>query len=91
MAEKVSEKMDLLYFAWLRQKIGSGREAVTPPAEVATVGALIDWLKQRSPGHAEAFANARFVRAAVNHEFANPETAVKPGDEVAFFPPVTGG
>lgn len=83
--------MDVLYFAWLRQKVGANREAVKPPAEVATVGALIDWLKQRSPGHAEAFANARFVRAAVNHEFATLETAVKPGDEVAFFPPVTGG
>ena len=83
--------MDVLYFAWLRQKVGVNREAVMPPAEVATVGALIEWLRQRSPGHAEAFANARFVRAAVNHEFATLETAVEPGDEVAFFPPVTGG
>ena len=83
--------MNLLYFAWLRQKIGTNRETVAPPAEVATVGALIDWLRARSPGHAEAFANARFVRAAVNHEFASLETAVRQGDEVAFFPPVTGG
>ena len=91
MPDEMPDKIDVLYFAWLRQKIGSGREKVAPPAEVATVGALIDWLRERSPGHADAFANARFVRAAVNHEFASPETAVKPGDEVAFFPPVTGG
>jgi len=85
------DETNVLYFAWLRQKVGSGREAVTPPPEVATVGALIDWLKLQSPGHAEALANARIVRAAVNHEFASLDTAVRPGDEVAFFPPVTGG
>ncbi len=91
MPDRVPDKIDVLYFAWLRQKVGAGTEAVTPPADVATVGALIDWLKQRSPGHADAFANVRFVRAAVNHEFASLDTAVKPGDEIAFFPPVTGG
>ena len=91
MPEEMPEEIDVLYFAWLRQKVGSGREAVTPPPEVATVGALIDWLKLQSPGHAEALANARIVRAAVNHEFATLETAIEPGDEVAFFPPVTGG
>ena len=85
------DRINVLYFAWLRQKIGAGRETVTPPAEVTTVGALIDWLRERSPGHADAFANARFVRAAVNYEFASLETAVRPGDEIAFFPPVTGG
>lgn len=90
-AGEMPSEMNVLYFAWLRQKIGAGREKVTPPADVATVGALIEWLRGRSPGHADAFANARFVRAAVNHEFASLETAVAPGDEVAFFPPVTGG
>jgi len=83
--------MDVLYFAWLRQKIGTDKEAVTVPEDVATVGELIDWLKAQSPGHADAFANAKYVRAAVNHEFATLETPVKQGDEVAFFPPVTGG
>lgn len=83
--------MNILYFAWLRQKIGTDKETVTPPAEVTTVGGLIDWLTDRSPGHADAFENAKFVRAAVNHEFATLDTPVKQGDEVAFFPPVTGG
>ena len=91
MPDEMPDRIAVLYFAWLRQKVGAGREKVTPPADVATVGALIDWLKQRSPGHADAFANVRFVRAAVNHEFASLDTAVKPGDEIAFFPPVTGG
>lgn len=83
--------MQVLYFAWLRQKIGTGAETVAPPASVATVRALADWLKARSPAHAAAFANVAAVRVAVNREFAGWDAPVKPGDEVAFFPPVTGG
>jgi molybdopterin synthase sulfur carrier subunit len=83
--------MKVLYFAWLRQMVGKTEEDVSPPAEVATVAALVDWLRARSPGHAEAFANTRVVRAAVNQDFAQPDTPIAAGDEVAFFPPVTGG
>jgi len=83
--------MKVLYFAWLRQKVGLGEEEVTPPADVATVGDLIEWLKTRSDGHAAAFAEARVVHAAVNHEHAGLDAKVSAGDEVAFFPPVTGG
>jgi molybdopterin converting factor subunit 1 len=67
------------------------QECVAPPAGVGTVGELIAWLAERSPGHASAFANRRTVRCAVNQEFADPATRIGPGDEVAFFPPVTGG
>ncbi len=84
--------MRVLYFAWLRQKIGVAEEEATPPPdEVRDVAGLIRWLAARSPGHAAAFAEPRLVRAAVNQEFATPDTPVAPGDEVAFFPPVTGG
>jgi len=83
--------MQVLYFAWVRQKIGLAQEDVSPPEEVRDVAGLIGWLAARSPGHAAAFANARTIRAAVNQEFATPEHKVAPGDEVAFFPPVTGG
>jgi molybdopterin synthase sulfur carrier subunit len=83
--------MKILYFAWLRQRTGVAEEQVDPPAEVATVGALVDWLRARSPGHAEAFANARVIRAAVNQDFASVDAPVARGDEIAFFPPVTGG
>jgi molybdopterin converting factor subunit 1 len=83
--------VQVLYFAWLRQKVGLAEEEVSPPAEVATVGALADWLAARSPGHAEAFQDRGAIRCAVNQDFATPETPVGPGDEVAFFPPVTGG
>jgi molybdopterin synthase sulfur carrier subunit len=83
--------MKVLYFAWLRERVGTGEEEVHPPAEVATVAALIDWLSARSPGHARAFEQRDVIRAAVNQDFADPGDRVKPGDEVAFFPPVTGG
>ncbi len=83
--------MKILYFAWVRQKVGRAEEEVTPPVEVTTVAALVEWLVTQSAGHADAFANRRTIRCAVNQEFATPDQAVKWGDEVAFFPPVTGG
>jgi molybdopterin synthase sulfur carrier subunit len=83
--------LTILYFAWLRERTGVSQETVALPDMVATVGDLIVWLADRSPGHASAFANRRTVRCAVNQEFADPATRVGPGDEVAFFPPVTGG
>ncbi len=83
--------MRVLYFAWLKSRVGAAEETVEPPAGVATVAALLDWLAARSPGHAAALANRALVRVAVNQEFAGPDTRVAPGDEVALFPPVTGG
>jgi len=83
--------LTILYFAWLRERTGVPQERVTPPAAVRTVGDLVTWLAERSAGHASAFANWRTVRCAVNQDFADPATQIGPGDEVAFFPPVTGG
>lgn len=83
--------MRVLYFAWLRQKVGIAEEEVAPPAEVCDVAGLIRWLAARSAGHAAAFADPRQVRAAVNQDFATPDQPVAANDEVAFFPPVTGG
>ena len=83
--------MKVLYFAWLKVKTGVSEQQVEPPAEVTTVGALLDWLKGQGPGHAEALSDLSVVRVAVNQEYARPGDPVKPGDEVALFPPVTGG
>ncbi|MEO3475634.1 molybdopterin converting factor subunit 1 [Roseomonas sp. CAU 1739] len=83
--------MRVLYFAWLRQKVGLSEEEVAPPPEVRDVAALVRWLSARSAGHATAFADPRQVRAAVNQDFATPDDPVAANDEVAFFPPVTGG
>ena len=83
--------MKLLYFAWVRQRIGVGQETVTPPAGVGTVAELVDWLRSRGPGYAEAFRDTRAIRCAVNQDYVDHDQPVSAGDEVAFFPPVTGG
>lgn len=84
-------RLKILYFAWLREKTGVSQEDVTLPAEVRTVRELIDWLKQRSPGHARAFDNAKLVRCAIDQEFATADARLGDASEIAFFPPVTGG
>ncbi|MEM8948053.1 MAG: molybdopterin converting factor subunit 1 [Pseudomonadota bacterium] len=83
--------MNIRYFAWLRTKVGKAEEEVSPPADVTTVGDLMTWLAADRPGFAEAIGRKGVVRAAVNQDYAEPDHPVKPGDEVAFFPPVTGG
>ncbi|MGE5546074.1 MAG: molybdopterin converting factor subunit 1 [Solirubrobacterales bacterium] len=83
--------MKVLYFAWLRAKTGIGEEDVQPPPEVTDVRGLIGWLKGRSSGHAEALDDLKVVRVAVNQDYVGLDAPVKTGDEVAFFPPVTGG
>jgi molybdopterin synthase sulfur carrier subunit len=83
--------MKLIYFAWLKAKTGVHEEEVTPPSEVTTVGELLDWIKGRGPGFADALADLQVVRVAVNQEYADHSQAVGADDEVALFPPVTGG
>ena len=83
--------MKLLYFAWLRARIGRAEEQLTLPLEVRDVGALLDWLKTRGPGYAEALRDRSVVRVAVNQDYVGNEHPVRDGDEVAIFPPVTGG
>lgn len=83
--------MKLLYFAWLRERVGRAEEDVAPPSSVTTVATLIDWLKGRGEGHAAAFADLRSIRVAVNQDYVDMSAGVSAGDEVAFFPPVTGG
>ena len=83
--------MKILYFAWLRSRTGMAEEDVVLPAHIRTVGDLLAWLQDRSPGHAEALRDLAVVRVAVNQEFARADHPVQNGDEVALFPPVTGG
>lgn len=83
--------MKVLYFSWVRERVGAADEAVSPPASVTTVGALADWLAKKSIGHSEALSDRARIRAAVNQAFVSWDHPVKEGDEVAFFPPVTGG
>lgn len=81
----------LLYFAWVRDRIGTGEEMLDLPAAVVTVGDLITWLAGRSPGHAAALGDVSQLRVAVNQDFATLDTPVAGAREIAIFPPVTGG
>ncbi len=83
--------VELLYFAWVREAIGQAGERVDPPAEVATVADLVDWLNQRGGGYATAFADRQRLRAAVDQAFVPLDTPIAGAREVAIFPPVTGG
>jgi len=83
--------LTILYFAWLRERVGTSAEELALPPGIRTAADLMDHLAARGPAHAAAFANRRAVRCAVNQEFAPVTTLLHPGDEVAFFPPVTGG
>ena len=83
--------LKLLYFASLRERMGRAGENLALPDGVATVQDLIAFLLRRDPAGAAAFAHPGLVRAAVNQDFATPSTPIGDGDEIAFFPPVTGG
>lgn len=81
----------LVYLARLRDALGTGTESVDLPREVGTVTTLLAWLSNRGGAWSHELAPGRAVRVAVNHDMAGPETPIRPGDEVALFPPVTGG
>ena len=83
--------MQLLYFAWVRERIGVGAEEVDPPEAVVNVADLICWLSERSPGHAAAFAEPARLRAAIDQNFVPLDAPLGAAKEVAIFPPVTGG
>ena len=83
--------MQLLYFGWVRTKIGSGRETLDPPAEITDVRSLVEWLKQRGDGYQEALQDLETIRIAVNQEMGDLDALVSPSDEIALFPPMTGG
>ncbi|MFT5486196.1 MAG: molybdopterin synthase sulfur carrier subunit [Paracoccaceae bacterium] len=83
--------MQVLYFGWVKSRIGIGKEELSPPPEVTNVASLIDWLKGRGDGYANAFEDSTALRVAVNQEIAQLDAPIADGDEVAVFPPMTGG
>jgi molybdopterin synthase sulfur carrier subunit len=91
MRDTVTATLTLVYLARLREALGRSMERVELPADVASVGALRDWLATRGGAFATELAPGRAVRIAVNHTLADASTPVRDGDEVALFPPVTGG
>ncbi|GLQ06244.1 molybdopterin converting factor subunit 1 [Sneathiella chinensis] len=83
--------MKILYFAWLRSKLGISEEDVTLPGHVTTLYQLIDWLKSRNPAFEEIFQDLSVIRVAIDQEYVTEDIPLGNAREVAFFPPVTGG
>ena len=83
--------MKILYFAWMLQRIGSSAETIDLPGDVNTVNDLVDWLVGRGENYGQAFTKREVIRAAVNQEYVRFDHQVSNDDEIAFFPPVTGG
>lgn len=83
--------MEILYFAWVREMIGSGGETIAKPAGVTDVAGLIDWLRSRSPAHQDALADTGRLRAALDQRFVPLGAPLGDARELAIFPPVTGG
>ncbi|MGC6517979.1 MAG: molybdopterin converting factor subunit 1 [Candidatus Puniceispirillaceae bacterium] len=83
--------MIIRYFAWLQDHTGCSQEQITCPPEVTTIETLTSYLRSQSAGHEAALSQTKMIRVARNHEFASFDEPVQDNDEIAFFPPVTGG
>lgn len=83
--------MKILYFAWIRERVGKAEEELDLPASVQTVADLVQWLKGRGEEYAYAFENQKTVRAALDRVHVRPETKLSGAREIALFPPMTGG
>jgi molybdopterin synthase sulfur carrier subunit len=83
--------LKLRYFAWVRERVGKPEETIEIPPGIVTVADLMTWLPSRGEEYAHAFENRNVIRAAINHSHVRPETAIKGAEEIAFFPPMTGG
>lgn len=84
-------RVRLLYFAWVREKVGRAEETLELPDGVTTVAELLTWLKTRGPEYAEAFRRSEVIRAAIDQSHVKPAASIAGAREIAFFPPVTGG
>jgi molybdopterin synthase sulfur carrier subunit len=83
--------LNILYFAWCKEKLGRAHEEILSPQSVQTVSDLMTWLRGQGGAYEEVFSNTGVIRVAVNYEHVDGAWRLNAGDEVAFFPPVTGG
>lgn len=81
----------LVYFAWVRERIGVPEEVVDLPAEVASVADLLQWLRSRGEGYGEALRHPDAIRVAIDHEHVDHREKLAGAREIALFPPMTGG
>ncbi len=81
----------LIYFAWVRERIGLPEEDVTLPADVTSVRELLLWLRARGEGYEEALKYPDAIRVAINQEHVDHSEPIAGAREIALFPPMTGG
>jgi sulfur-carrier protein len=81
----------VLYFAWVRERVGKAEEEIDPPPEIATVGELMGWLARRGEQYGYAFDNPKVIRAALDRTHVRADARIEGAREIAFFPPMTGG
>ena len=83
--------MKVLYFAWVRERVGKPDETIEPPPGIKTVGELMTWLAGRGEEYAHAFDNPKVIRAAIDRAHVKADASIAGAREIAFFPPMTGG
>jgi sulfur-carrier protein len=83
--------MKLVYFAWVRERVGKPEEEIALPPGLTTVEDLVRWLAARGEEYAHAFENPKVVRAAIDRRHVKPDAVIAGAREIAFFPPMTGG
>jgi sulfur-carrier protein len=87
----MTQTVKLVYFAWVRERIGHAEEEVVLPSHLATVDDLLHWLRDRGEGYAEALRYPDVIRVAINHDHADHGESILGAREIALFPPMTGG
>ncbi len=83
--------MKLRYFAWVRERIGKAEEQAELPSDVVTIADLMDWLVLRGPEYEHAFEAPKTIRASMDQAHVRHDTPIAGAQEIAFFPPMTGG
>ena len=83
--------MKIIYFSWLKETLGTSEENVMPPASIKNIDNLIKWLSAKSIKHRKVFLKSKNIRCAINRQIVNKSSKIRNKDEIAFFPPFTGG
>ena len=90
-AQAPGAPVKLVYFAWVRERIGLAEERIALPATVRSVADLLEWLPSRGENYAQALQHAEAIRVAVDHEHVDHAQSLDRPREIALFPPMTGG
>jgi molybdopterin converting factor subunit 1 len=91
MTDRDPIHVHMVYFAWVRERIGRAEEDLNPPSSLKTIRDLLTWVTGQSAGHALALSDMRAIRIAINQDHAGLDDPIRSGDEIALFPPVSGG